>query len=67
MRMPNYNYQPNDHEVGGWNIVVGDTAVWGKTKAAARSRMKRVLNMRFKGKTTEEIYSALKGEGGSND
>jgi hypothetical protein len=66
MRNPNYNYIP-DPDKGGWAIVLGDMLVWGKTQAAARSRLKRKLRERFKDKTTEEIYSILKGEGGAND
>jgi hypothetical protein len=48
---------------GGWMVKSGDLVVWGQTKPAARSRLLRVLKLRFKDKTTEEIYQELKGNG----
>jgi hypothetical protein len=48
---------------GGWMVKSGDLVVWGNTKPAARARLLRVLKLRFKDKTTEEIYQELKGNG----
>ena len=42
MRNPNYKYE-QDIVAGGWNIIMGEVVVWGKTKPAARSRLLRVL------------------------
>jgi hypothetical protein len=69
MRNPNYYYEPARFgSEDGWSIKMADIIVWGKTKAATRSRLKRVLRERFKNKTTEEIYVFLKGNtGGTND
>jgi len=65
MRIPNYEYLEDPK--GGWEIKIGDVLVWGRTKPAARSKMLRLLKHKYKGKTTEEIYQDLKGNGGQND
>jgi hypothetical protein len=44
MRNPNYEYDAGSEEIGGWWAKNGaGISVWGKTKAAARSRLLRVL------------------------
>jgi hypothetical protein len=56
MRNPNYRYEENngvsnspDAPVGGWLIVLSDNStVWGKTKAAARSRLLRMTRRNAK-------------------
>ena len=41
MRRPNYDYLEDPK--GGWEIKYGTMLVWGRTKAAARSRLLRML------------------------
>jgi hypothetical protein len=64
MRNPNYKYYEDPK--GGWEILLADgTVVWGRTKAAARSRLLRKL--RFN-RHLEDVKEALQAEkGGLND
>ena len=46
MRNPNYIYVQDPK--GGWEIILNQVVVWGRTKAAARSRMLRKLRREAK-------------------
>ncbi len=70
MRNPNYKY---DRTGDGWTIYHGDPmdilspSTWGKTKAAARSRLLRLMrgNQRLRDADPAGILQAEKG--GTND
>jgi hypothetical protein len=55
MRNPNYRYEENiNPSVGGWYVYGPDgTMALGKTKAAARSRLLRVLRHNAKVTATQ--------------
>ncbi len=63
MRNPNYTYKeaPN----GGWYVHAPGGLVWGKTKAAARSKLLRLVRKQYP-RLTKSSWQYI-NEGGTND
>jgi hypothetical protein len=66
MRNPNYTYTQNyDETTGlpkGWRVASGDIIVWGQTKAAARSRLLRVMRLARAYRVLTELPTEQKEE-----
>jgi hypothetical protein len=65
MRNPNYRYEPSAE---GWYVFAADgTTFFGKTKAAARSRLLRVMRQRIKDGKLPEYTGLEESDGGETN